>query len=112
MTPLAIKPGDRFGRLTVLHRVRGDKRAMSVCRCECGAFRNVLNFRLRNGTVSACMNCAVLERKFAVEIAAEKRKAAEVGCHAIDPEELPKRAKFEFEGDEAALAAAQEGDSQ
>jgi hypothetical protein len=43
--------GKRFGRLTVLSRVPGNK---WLCRCECGTEKNIYGGSLRNGLSRSC----------------------------------------------------------
>ena len=112
MPQIEIKPGSRFGRLTVLNRLKDRTDAAFACRCECSQIRIVRMFFLKNGTVTACAKCSHLEKKYAAEIAEAKRIAFLSGRHAIDVDELPKRESFQFEGNEDALATAQEADSQ
>jgi hypothetical protein len=51
-----IKPGDVFGRLTVLERlaasIHGDSRYL--CRCECGKQREVRGSSLTRGLTKSC----------------------------------------------------------
>ena len=50
-----IKPGDKFGRWTVLERVKShDKSAWWKCRCECGIVRDVRATPLKNGKSRSC----------------------------------------------------------
>lgn len=48
--------GKVFGRLTVIKRNgSGDNRsALFLCRCECGASKDVCGYQLRNGSVKSC----------------------------------------------------------
>ena len=48
--------GKRFGRYTVLYRLKNDKHgnAMWMCRCDCGAEKPVLGASLRKGIVVSC----------------------------------------------------------
>ena len=55
----ALKPietGQRFGRLTVLHRAENDAtgRARWRCQCECGKQIDAQGKKLRNGHTSSC----------------------------------------------------------
>ena len=47
--------GERFGHLTVLHRVAiVAKSAVWLCRCTCGATKQVTATRLRDGRARSC----------------------------------------------------------
>lgn len=50
--------GLSFGRYTVLHQVQTEpgkpKKAKWLCRCSCGAEKEVYGWRLRNGSVQSC----------------------------------------------------------
>ena len=48
--------GQKFGKLTVLHRCENDMygRAKWFCKCDCGGFREVISYYLTKGTVSNC----------------------------------------------------------
>ena len=49
--------GNRYGRLTVLHRVKNEKepgRALWHCRCDCGKEVDVLGVSLRYGATKSC----------------------------------------------------------
>ena len=48
--------GQRFGKLTVLYRAGNDRhgKAIWVCRCDCGAEREVLGANLLSGHTSSC----------------------------------------------------------
>jgi hypothetical protein len=48
--------GQKFGKLTVLHRCENDMygRAKWFCKCDCGGFRKVISYYLTKGTVSNC----------------------------------------------------------
>ncbi len=60
------KPGDRFGRLTILRRAR--ERYYWVCRCECGTIRtHVYQANLIGGKTLSC-GCLRNERIRAVEL--------------------------------------------
>lgn len=56
MPPLINLRGQRFGRLTVLHRVsnRGGRQAVWVCACDCGGQANVISQSLREGLTRSC----------------------------------------------------------
>lgn len=56
MPPLVDMTGQRFGRLTVLHRddARREKNAHWICRCDCGAIRSVQRGALRDGLTKSC----------------------------------------------------------
>lgn len=57
METMEIKPGDRFGRLTVLERIFERKpRREWLCRCDCGKTIGVQTGNLRRGTES-CLVC-------------------------------------------------------
>ena len=55
--------GQRFGKWTVLKRVKNDKNGSSkfLCKCDCGALKEILSFTLRNGTSTNC-GCYLGER--------------------------------------------------
>lgn len=48
--------GHRYGRWTVLRRVKGPK---WLCRCECGSERQVLISNLRSGGSTQCKSCSL-----------------------------------------------------
>lgn len=47
-----LKPGDKFGRWTVLSE--SDKRCHHKCICECGTIKDVADTHLRKGTSQSC----------------------------------------------------------
>jgi hypothetical protein len=59
MTAFIDLTGEVFGRLTVVRRVGSDqhKRAMWLCRCQCGAERHVISTNLQSGNTTSC-GCA------------------------------------------------------
>lgn len=69
--PEAIKPGDRFGMLTVVSRAANAPRnhCRYLCRCECGNEVVVLGGSLRTGKTRSC-GCLRRERMRAVAKAA------------------------------------------
>lgn len=54
--PQVIRPGTRFGRLTILMLGCGSKNsgALAVCACTCGKVRNARAVDLRRGKVVSC----------------------------------------------------------
>src|SRR5207244_10858728 len=46
--------GQRFGRLVVLHRVKGGAGARWMCRCDCGNEKAILGASLRAGRSRSC----------------------------------------------------------
>jgi hypothetical protein len=75
VTPPAVRPGDRFGRLVVVaeapreRRLRPKERAY-VCACDCGGEKIVGRGPLRGGAV---LSCGCLRR----EVMAEARARAQ-----------------------------------
>ncbi|CAN7498169.1 hypothetical protein [Mesorhizobium caraganae] len=63
-----IKPGDVFGRFTVIRQVENDlrNRPQQLCRCECGNERLVLNNSLKTGNSRSC-GCFARERAAATQ---------------------------------------------
>ena len=59
-----IKPGDRFGRLTVVSVVPGTRasRRRIECKCLCGAFTLVLPFHLSAGRTRSC-GCLMVQNR-------------------------------------------------
>lgn len=62
---MTVKPGQKFGRLTVMgladHRgKRGQK--YWVCACECGETREIEDQQLKKPSGAACRNCKPLGR--------------------------------------------------
>lgn len=60
-----IKPGDRFGRLTVLHRDIENLtygRVAWVCQCDCGNQYTVIGKNLKNGNTRSC-GCLAYESR-------------------------------------------------
>lgn len=55
--------GQRFGKWTVLKRVKNDKNGSPkfLCKCDCGNLKEVLSFTLRNGESTNC-GCYLKER--------------------------------------------------
>jgi hypothetical protein len=54
--------GQRFGQLTVLHRVAGTARgAMWACQCACGTTKAIATAKLRDGLAKSC-GCAQRRR--------------------------------------------------
>lgn len=52
---LVIKPGDRYGRLTVIERMPNKgKRTVWRCRCGCGNTADVTTTELRSGDTKSC----------------------------------------------------------
>lgn len=53
---LIDETGNKYGRLTVLKRIgsNNDKKALWLCRCDCGNEVITTGKRLRNGTVRSC----------------------------------------------------------
>ena len=51
--------GNKYGKLTVLHKIDNPKKdgAMWHCQCECGNYRDVLGKKLRSGEVKECSQC-------------------------------------------------------
>lgn len=53
-----MKLGMVFGKLTVIEpnsqRTTDDKRWMSICRCECGNIKTVINYQLVHGNTRSC----------------------------------------------------------
>lgn len=54
----AINPGDVFGRLTIVRKLKSDNGVIWLCQCSCGkqaeARTSVLNRTLKQGGVSSC----------------------------------------------------------
>jgi len=94
----AITVGDKFHRLTVveirLKKGFGNVHEV-VCRCECNALVTTSPQSLRKGYVTACPADAVLEKKYAKEIAAAKALERLTSPH-VDPSELPSRSRWEY----------------
>lgn len=72
-----IRPGVRFGRLTVIAHAGMNKWRESIyrCRCDCGGEKLALRYRLLTGQVRSC-GCLVRDRARAlvpVAIAARRR---------------------------------------
>lgn len=63
-----IKPGEVFGRFTVIRQVENDRgnRPQQLCRCECGNERLVLNNSLKTGNSRSC-GCLARERSAATQ---------------------------------------------
>lgn len=56
MTPIELKPGERFGKLSVIKRSDESKRGEIrwLCRCDCGAVRSYPGSELRTGRTVSC----------------------------------------------------------
>jgi hypothetical protein len=55
-----VKPGSRFGTLTVLELLPGSDGAMVRVRCDCGVRKTVRARHLRAGLIKSC-GCAKAE---------------------------------------------------
>lgn len=58
--------GKRYGRLTVLRsaeKLGRDNRLLWVCKCDCGAEKEIVGKSLRNGTTRSCGCLMVQLRK-------------------------------------------------
>jgi hypothetical protein len=106
-----IQVGDKFHRLTVIEVTKaaasGKGQLTVVCKCECGHIVKTYGQNLRKKFVTACEADMALEKRMAREIAAAKEVERLTSPH-VDPSELPQRPKWEFQGDEDSLIAAQE----
>lgn len=105
-----LRINDHFKRLTVIEILpagKGVSQLTVVCRCECSHLVKTYVQSLRKGFVTACESCMALEKKLAREIEAAK-EVERLTSHHVDPEELPKRPKWEFAGAEDELIAIQE----
>jgi hypothetical protein len=49
-----IKIGEKFGDLTVLHKVAGEKKTTFLCRCKCGVKKPILRASLVSGNTKSC----------------------------------------------------------
>jgi len=50
-----IQPGERFGRLTIIHEVeKRNKKRYFLCECDCGNTREVRLVALRSGEIKSC----------------------------------------------------------
>lgn len=59
--PIIVKPGDRYGRLTLETKIKPAKgRSYWRCRCDCGGAKEVTAVALRRGHVRSC-GCLVRE---------------------------------------------------
>lgn len=59
LAPVTIEHGERFGKLTVLRKLKSEKRGPRyVCGCACG-FKNLIASanQLMRGRVKACLKC-------------------------------------------------------
>lgn len=93
-----LAEGQRIHHLTVL-RLKGPQ--VEVV-CDCGSKPFVVwNNSLRRGTRRACDKCTALERKCARETAAERKEAERKGARFLS---TPDRPRFEWQGNEDALA--------
>jgi hypothetical protein len=56
--------GKIFGRLTVVSRVKNEKRGMTrwLCTCTCGSQKVIFGKKLRGGDIKSC-GCLFQERK-------------------------------------------------
>lgn len=83
--PEAIKPGDRFGMLTVVSRAANApcNHRRYVCRCECGNEVVVLDGSLRTGKTRSC-GCLRRERMRAAAKAAAKAAAIVTSLYTVD----------------------------
>jgi hypothetical protein len=52
--PSSVRPGERYGRWTVIERTQGGSHPRYVCRCECGEEREVFALNLKNGQSTNC----------------------------------------------------------
>lgn len=52
--PERVKPGNRYGLLTVIERVPGGARRMYRCRCDCGGEKSAAGSALTRGRVQSC----------------------------------------------------------
>jgi len=60
LAPVNLEYGERFGKLTVLRKIKSKKRGPRyACGCTCG-FQNVIVTanQLMRGRVKACLKCA------------------------------------------------------
>lgn len=56
--------GQKFNKLTVINRVKNNKRATKyLCQCDCGNYIEVQAGNLKNGHTSSCGYYAINERK-------------------------------------------------
>lgn len=65
--------GNKYGRLTVLYRVKNDKKNQAVwhCKCECGKECDVTGVHLRSGKTKSC---GCLQKESVIELNKTKRK--------------------------------------
>ena len=62
-----IKPGDRFGNLTVIEHcedyisIKGVHRTQWLCKCDCGREKKVLDSSLKNVNTETCGHCGDIE---------------------------------------------------
>lgn len=94
-----FRTGDKIAHLTILKEAgRGQH---LVC-CDCGSEPFVAwDNSLRRGTKRACFSCSALERKCAREAAAARKEAERKGARFLS---TPDRPRFEWQGNEDALA--------
>lgn len=96
-----FQPGQKVARLTILRKIEGT--AQHIVKCECGAPAfAVWDATLRRGERRGCDRREDVERKYAKEIRAAKKAAAQMG-RRFEP--LPVKPSWEFEGDDDALVA-------
>ena len=67
-----VKPGQKFGRLTVTQIGWENEVRIAYCDCECGGKRKVRHYLLMKGEVRSC-GCLAKEMR---RLSSEERKAA------------------------------------
>ena len=59
LAPITLQHGERYGRLTVLAKVKSSNGWSYRCGCECGTSDNYFKAKkLMSGKVKACRKCA------------------------------------------------------
>jgi len=59
MKPIEVKPGTKYGDLTVVEEVASDGKRKFRCKCACGSKVDVRLDHLRSGHTSTCGDCGV-----------------------------------------------------
>lgn len=60
MRRIEVKPGDKYGDLTVVREIETRGKRQFLCKCQCGQQVTVRLGHLRSGHTSSCGRCGIL----------------------------------------------------
>lgn len=59
MRRIEVKPGDKYGGLTIVKEVEAAGKRQFLCKCDCGQKVTVRLGHLRSGHTSSCGRCGI-----------------------------------------------------